>query len=88
MPLLIPWAMEIAMIPGLLFPAWLAWREWREGGTLHPAWPTGIAVPVVLMILSFLLAIGPLGDAGYRAAVSGTPGQAVPGLEFGTPPPM
>jgi hypothetical protein len=87
MPLLMPWAMEIAMIPGLLFPLWLAWREWREDGTLHPAWPIGIAITPILTVLALLLALGPVGDAAYRAAVAGTAGEAIPGREFGTPPP-
>jgi hypothetical protein len=87
MPLLAPYAMEIAMIPGLLFPAWLAWREWREDGSLHPAWLVGLATLPLVTILSILLAIGPVGNAAYRAAVQGTPGAAIAGLEFGAPPP-
>ncbi len=87
MPLLMPWAMEIALIPGLLFPLWLAAREWREDGRLHPAWPIGLAALPLVTALSMLLAFGPVGHAAYKAAVAGTPGEAIPGLEFGRPPP-
>jgi hypothetical protein len=86
MPLMMPVAMEVAMLPGLLFPAWLAWREWREDGRLHPAWPVGLAVPPLVVAAALLLAHGPLGGALYEAAVAGGPGAAVPGLGFPPPP--
>ncbi len=86
MPLLTPWALEIAMLPGLAFPAWLAWREWREDGRLHPAWVPAIALLPVVTLAAWLIAHSPAGDAAYALAVAGQPGQAVPGLAFPPPP--
>ncbi|MFZ4381473.1 MAG: hypothetical protein ACOYO0_05850 [Sandarakinorhabdus sp.] len=80
--LILPFSFEIAAIPGLLFPAFLAWREWRASGRVHPAWMPGIgALPVALLICWFL-AESTLGAALYAATVIGTPGEAVPGLAF------
>jgi hypothetical protein len=87
MPYMMPWALELAMLPGLAFPAWVAWREWREDGALHPAWLPGIAVLPVAVMAAWAMAQTPLGDAAYAAMVAGRPGEQVPGLEFPPPPP-
>lgn len=86
MPLLAPFAMEIAMLPGLAFPAWLAWREWREDGRLHPAWVPAIALLPAVTLLAWSLAHSPAGDALHAAAVAGQPGEALAGLSFPPPP--
>jgi hypothetical protein len=86
MPLMMPVAMEVAMLPGFLFPAWLAWREWREEGRLHPAWAVGFAVLPLTVGMALVLAVGPVGASLYDAAVAGGPGAAVPGLGFAPPP--
>ncbi|MGL6043990.1 MAG: hypothetical protein ACRC1J_08710 [Sandaracinobacteroides sp.] len=86
MPLLVPWAMEVSMLPGLLFPAWLAFREWREEGTLHPAWVIGIAALPIATGLALLLAHSAFGAAAYSAAVADSPGAALPGMAFPPPP--
>jgi hypothetical protein len=88
MPLLMPVAMEVAMLPGLLFPAWLAWAEWREDGALHPAWPVGLAVLPLVILAAIALALSPVGDAIYARTVAGGPGAAFPGLAFPPPPGM
>lgn len=88
MPLLMPWALEISMLPGLLFPAWVAWREWREEGVLHPSWVPGIALLPLVTMAAWAVAHTPLGDAAYAAVVEGRPGEAVPGLAFAPPPPQ
>lgn len=88
MPLLIPWAMEISILPGLLFPAWLAWREWREDGRLHPAWIPGLLALPVTFLAAWLIGHSALGEAFYAAVVAGGPAESMPGLAFPPPPPM
>jgi hypothetical protein len=86
-PFLIPWAMEIVSVPGMLFPAWLAWREWRAGEGLHPAWIIGLAAGPIALALGWAIAASPIGAALYAAMVAGTPGAAIPGDAFGPIPP-
>lgn len=88
MPLLMPFAMELAMLPGLAFPAWLAWRERQADGALHPAWIIGILAVPLTMALAWLLAHSAVGAMLYAAVVAGGPAEAVPGLAFPPPPPM
>lgn len=82
LPLLIPHAFVAAALPGLLFPAWLAWREAREDGRLHPAWVVGLVALPLALLLAQVLSHSALGDRLYAAAVAGSPGAARPGLVF------
>ena len=86
MPLLAPYAFECAGIATLIFPLAGMIRDKRHLGRVHPAWFVGVAAILGTMLTFNLVAYSPLGDALYHAATAGSPGAAVPGLEFGTPP--
>lgn len=86
MPLMEPFAMEGANLAGLLFPAYAMLREWRREGRVHPAWWTGIGVVIGAMLVGEVIAYSPLGGSIYAAVTAGSPGAAIPGLAFGTPP--
>jgi hypothetical protein len=86
MPFMLGYNFQVASLCGLLFPAWMVWREWRTTGSVHSAWMPGmLAIPVTL-IIGWLLAESALGAALYQALVAGTPGAAFPGLAYPPPP--
>ena len=82
MPLMTPYSLEISVTAGLLFPLAGAIRDKRVLGRVHPAWGWGMGALVLTMLLTDLIAYSPLGAAIYDATVAGSPGAAVPGLEF------
>lgn len=86
MPLLIPYAFEIAGLVGLVFPIAGMIRDWRKYGRVHSAWYWGVGAFLAVIPVSHLIANSPLGDAIYAAVTAGHPGAAVPGLEFAPPP--
>lgn len=88
MPLLIPYAFEIANLVGLVFPVAGIIHDRRKYGWVHPAWFWGIAAILAIMPVSHLIANSALGDAIYGAVTYGHPGAQVPGLEFPPPPNM
>lgn len=88
MPLLVPYAFEIAGIGSALFLLAGMIRDMRRLGKVHPAWWIGLGVLVGTLALARVLAFSPFGDSVYNAAVAGYPGASVPGLEYGAPPPM
>lgn len=88
MPLLIPYAFELAGIVGLVFPIAGMIRDYRKSGRIHPAWYWGIAAVLSVIPVSHTVANSALGDSIYAAVTAGHPGANVPGLEFPPPPPM
>jgi hypothetical protein len=86
-PLLQPLAFEIASLAGLVFPAAGMMRDWRRYGRVHPAWIWAFVAMPATLVAAYVLAFSPIGAALYAAVTSGSPGAAVPGLEFAPPPP-
>ena len=87
MPLLIPYAIQIAAGVAVIFPLIGMIRDKRQTGRVHPAWWACLAGLAVLVALPGLLAPTKLGDSLYGAVTAGSPGAAVPGMAFAPPPP-
>lgn len=88
MPLLIPYAFELAGLAGLVFPLAGMIRDYRKSGRVHPAWYWGIAAFLSVIPVSHIIANSSLGDAIYVTVTAGHPGADLPGLEFPPMPPM
>ena len=86
MPLLIPYAFEAAGVGAALFPIAGMIRDKRVLGRVHPAWWIGLATLAGAIMTADLVAKTPAGDALYAAVTAGSPGAAVPGMEFASPP--
>lgn len=86
MPLLIPHAFESAVVAGLVFPAAGMVRDLRRDGRIHPAWWRGLAILLAGFVVIWALAHSPVAVAAYDAVTAGSPGAAIPGLEFAPPP--
>lgn len=88
MPLMTPYAFEIASLAPLVFVAFAANRDLRVHKRVHPAWAVTAGVLVSALLLARLLAFSPVGAALYAAAVAGTSAAGSDGLAFPPPPPM
>lgn len=88
MPLLAPYAWDIAGLCGLIVPVIGALRDRRQGGRVHPAWWWGMLGIAAAAPIARLVAFSPLGDAIYAWVTAGHPGAALSGLAFAPPPPM
>lgn len=88
MPLLIPYAFEAAGVAAAGFPIAGMIRDKRVLGRIHPAWWIGLATLAGTILLADVLAPTPFGNWLYSSVVAGTPGAAVPGMEFAPPPEM
>lgn len=86
MPLLAPYAFEVAGIATLVFPVAGMIRDKRVLGRVHPAWLATVAVFVVYTAAYELIAYSPIGDAIYASVTAGHSGAAIDGLAFPPPP--
>jgi hypothetical protein len=86
MPLLQPWAFEATFAALMVFPLVGVLADMRRGGRAHPAWRWGIAAMIGSLLLTEAVTYGPVGGPLYRAVTAGSPGAAVPPLDFAAPP--
>ncbi|MGH6787725.1 MAG: hypothetical protein ACREBO_12930 [Novosphingobium sp.] len=86
MPLLIPYSFEAAGVAASLFPIAGAIRDKRKLGRVHLAWGIGLAALAFTIVAPSLIAPTAFGDWLYQSVVAGSPGAAVPGMEFAPPP--
>lgn len=86
MPLLMPWAWEATVVAVLIMPGIGAFADLRRTGRVHPAFVWGIATIIGSAALTEVLTYSPAGTAIYQHVTAGTPGAAVPPLEFAPPP--
>jgi hypothetical protein len=86
MPLLIPYAFEAAGVAAAMFPIAGMIRDRRRLGYVHPAWWYGLGALAFIIVVPKLLAPTAFGDRLYAAVTAGTPGAAIPGMEFAPPP--
>lgn len=86
MPLLQPWAWEASFMVALLFPIAGMRADIRRQGRVHPAWAWGLAAILGSFLLTQAVTYSPVGTAIYEAVTKGSPGSAVPPLEFQPPP--
>ena len=85
-PLLEPWAWEAIFAASMIFPLAGVLADVRRTGHVHAAWRWGIATMIGSLVLIELITYSPIGVAFYRVAMAGSPGAAVPPLEFAPPP--
>ncbi len=86
MPMLMPWAWEASFAAGLIFPLAGMVADLRRGGHVHPAWGRGLVVMLGAFLLTEAITYSAAGQALYRGVTAGSPGAAVPALQFPPPP--
>lgn len=86
LPLLQPWAWEAAFAASMLFPIVGARIDMRRRGSIHPAWLWGIGVTIGAFLVTQAITYSPVGISIYETVTEGSPGAAVPPLEFAPPP--
>jgi hypothetical protein len=86
LPLLQPWAWEAAYAASMLFPLVGAWADMRRSGHVHPAWRWGILTIIASFVLIEAITYSPIGTGIYHIVTKGSPGAAVPPLDFAPPP--
>lgn len=85
MPLFVPHAGSVLIIPPLLMMAAGAIRDWRSEARVHPAWWWGMATAVGVVVLIQVVAYSPLGLSVYEAATAGAPAALAPLQLSGVP---
>lgn len=86
MPLLAPYAFEIASVLPLAVPAINMIRDRRIHGRIHPAWWWPIGLLVAALIVVRVIAFSPAGDAIYAAVTDGSSAAGTDGRAFPPPP--
>lgn len=86
MPLLTPYAHEIAGLAALVFLGAGMVHDQRAHGRIHPAWIWGVVALVGATAIARLIGFSPIGEAIYEATVSGTSLAGTSGLAFPPPP--
>ena len=87
-PFLIPWAGLAVFGALILFPLAGAIADRRRLGRVHPAYVWGIAAILGLQVVIEVGGRGALGTALVAAVTTGSPGAAIPALEYPAPPPL
>jgi hypothetical protein len=86
LPLMQPWSWEATFAVTLLFPFAGMWADVRRNRRIHPAWHWGVATIIASFLLTQAVTYSPVGTAIYDRVTEGSPGAAVPPLEFQPPP--
>lgn len=87
MPLLAPYAFEIAAgLPVIILIVGML-RDLRAHKRIHPAWLFSSGVLLAVLIAARVIAFSPAGDALYAAATSESSMQGSDGRAFPAPPP-
>jgi hypothetical protein len=87
MPLLTPWAFEVATVIPLIVPVIGMVRDQRRTGRVHPAWAWPIGLMLAALVAARLIAFSPIGDAIYSTAAAGSVAEGTDGRAFPPPPP-
>lgn len=87
MPLMTPYAFEIAGAACLVVPVIGAIRDRRTGGTVHPAWWWGAGAIVAAVLIGDLIGYSGVGLSIYEAVTAGFAGAIVDPMGFAAPPP-
>lgn len=87
LPLLMPYAFEIAAALPLVFILVCALRDMKVHGRPHLAWIWPVVLMAILLLGARTLALSPAGDAIYRASTQGSLAQGKDGRAFPNPPP-
>src|SRR4051794_6912556 len=86
LPLLQPWAWEAAFAASMIFPLAGIVADLRRSGRVHPAWRYGVGAMLACFVLTEAVTYSPVGTALYHVTTAGSPGAAVPALDFAPPP--